>query len=141
MDNAYQERPMTLHVMGTAKMPIAYKGFRWQIKGIKPYARSADARTSRWWTLPHALPVLFHLLHPPAGLCAVPHLRLLGAGTNKGFRGATSTKDKNTNDTGIQQQLMHFHPCKSPPGTYRTSLGHLVQFFLLRTKAEGMVQF
>lgn len=140
MENAYQERSMTLHVMGTAKMPIAYKGFRWQIKGIKVYAWSADACIWCWWTLPHALLVLFHLLHPPTGLCAVSHHRHSGAETNKGFQGATSTTDKNRNYIGIQQQLMHFHPCISPPGTHRTSLGHLVQFFLLRTKAEGMVQ-
>lgn len=141
MENVYQERPMALRVMGTAKMPIAYNGFRWLIIGIKPYARSADACVSCWWTLPHALLVLFHLLHPPTGLCATPHLRLSGAGINEAFRGATSTKDKITNGTGIRQQLMHFHPCISPSGTHRTSLGHLVQFFLLRTEAEGMVQF
>lgn len=102
---------MTLHVMGTAKISITYKGFRWVIKGLKPYARSADACTSHWWTLPHALLVLFHLLHPSIGLWAVLHLKLLGAGTNKGFQGATSIKDKNTNDIGIQQQLVCFHPC------------------------------
>lgn len=94
------------------------------------------AYMSRWWTLPHALLVVFHLLRPPIGLCAMPHRRLLGAQTSKGFSGPTSTNYKNTNDIGIQQQLMHFHPCISSLDTYRTSLGHLVQFFLLRTCLE-----
>lgn len=109
------------------------------MKGIKPYARSADPCMPHWWTLPCTLLVLFHLLHPPTGLYAMPHLSLSGAGTNKSFQG--TTKDKNINYISIQQQLTCFQPCMSPPGTFKTTLGHLAQFFLLRTKAEGMVQF
>lgn len=80
-----------------------------------------------------------YAVHPPTGLYAMPHLRLSGAGTNKSFQGTTD--NKNTNDIGIQQQPICFHPCMSPPGIYRTSLGHLAQFSLLGTKGEGMVQF
>lgn len=50
-----------VYVISITKVPITYKGFRWQMKGIKPYARSADPCMSHWWTLPHALYVLFHL--------------------------------------------------------------------------------
>lgn len=91
---------------GTAQMPTG-----WPTKGIRTFARSADAHTSCRWSLPHALLKLCHLM-PLCGhlwaLCCASS-QLLGAGTNKDFWIATSTKDKDTNYTGIQQQLICFH--------------------------------
>lgn len=105
IENMSQDRHMTQLVMGTAQMPTG-----WQTKGIRTFARSADATSCRW-SLPHALLKLCHLM-PLCGhlwaLCCASS-QLLGAGTNKDFGIATSTKDKDTNYTGIQQQLICFH--------------------------------
>lgn len=62
MENVSQDRHMAQLVTGTAQMPKEYQGLGWQTKGIKTYARSADAHTSCWWSLPHTLLVLCHLM-------------------------------------------------------------------------------
>lgn len=112
IENVSQDRHMTQHVMGTAQMPIACQGFDGRPKasrhmpGLLMPAHPIGGHCpmlsmcSAIWCICVAIP----------GICAVPHLMLLGAETNKSFWVATSTKDKGTNYIGIQQQLMSFHP-------------------------------
>lgn len=137
--NVWLETSLALTEMGIATMSIAYKGFKWQMICIKPQASAADARVSCCWMLSHGL--LFYLLLSSTGLCFVPHCRLSGAETSKCFRETTSMDDKTKNVIGIQQELMYFHPWRSPVGTSRPSSGHLVQLFMFGTKMIVKVQF
>lgn len=100
MENVHLEGPLILHGMGTAKMSREYVGLQWQMKHIKPYTNSADVLMSRWWILPQNLPSAASSYW--ALCCVMPYCRLLGARACKGFWGATSTSDKNTNCVGIQ---------------------------------------
>lgn len=99
----YQERPVTLHVMCTANMPIAYKGLRGQIKAL--------------WQACWCLNVTL-MDTAPCSLCdlLILYIRLLGfvpyliLGSQEQGPTRISKEIPVQKGIGIQQQLMHLIP-------------------------------